>query len=120
MAPTPELTARLEAALRARRADLREELARELHGDDGLLELRSHRDETDPEISAPLDAVDMAQAMRDDAEFARIDSALQRLAHGDYGVCSDCGEAIDDARLLAEPTAQRCTACQQRYEHTHR
>ena len=70
-----------------------------------------------PEAGTDLGSIG---AMRDDAEFVRIDSALQRLAHGDYGVCSDCGESIDDARLLAEPTAQRCTACQQRFEHTHR
>ncbi len=106
-------------ALGSRRAVVLEELRGETHAEDGTLRLPTHRDETDVEVSDALDAVDMAQALRDDAELKRIDAALARLRDGTYGQCADCGDDIDAARLLAEPTALRCTECQSRFEKTH-
>ena len=50
------------------------------------------------------------QAMRD------IEAAFQRIKNGDYGVCSDCGDDIDFARLQAYPTAKRCIVCQEKRE----
>lgn len=32
------------------------------------------------------------------------------------GICSDCGEAIEEARRAANPAARRCIDCQRRYE----
>ena len=119
MATTSGPYAQQQQALRARRETLLAELRRELHGDDGLLGLRSHRDDTDPELSAPLDALDLAHALRDDAEFRRIEAALQRIDNGSYGSCADCGEPIEEHRLAAEPTALRCVGCQDRFERTH-
>ena len=58
-------------------------------------------------------------AARDASELAAIDQALQRLDTPDFGICIDCGAEIESARLLAEPTVLRCTACQQRFEHQH-
>ncbi|MDI3342078.1 MAG: TraR/DksA C4-type zinc finger protein [Sphaerobacter sp.] len=52
-----------------------------------------------------------------DREVADIDEALARLERGTYGVCIDCGELIDPARLKALPTAVRCLRCQTHYEH---
>jgi RNA polymerase-binding transcription factor DksA len=42
--------------------------------------------------------------------------ALARIAEGSYGTCSDCGEPIGGPRLNAQPTAERCIACQQKLE----
>lgn len=108
-----------EQALRARRGALLAELGRETHAEDGTLSLPSHRDETDAEISEALDAVDMAQTLRDDGELRRIDVALARIANGSYGTCLDCGTDIAPERLRAEPAALRCAACQSRFEKTH-
>lgn len=49
-----------------------------------------------------------------------IDTALLRIAEGNYGLCSDCGEVIDSNRLQAYPTAKRCLPCQARYEGRRR
>lgn len=51
------------------------------------------------------------------AELGEIDAALERIRAGSYGVCSDCGVAIADARLNAYPTARRCIGCQALAEH---
>lgn len=46
-----------------------------------------------------------------DTEISCIDRALDRLAQGRYGVCSQCGESIDAARLVAWPYADTCVNC---------
>lgn len=50
------------------------------------------------------------------AELAAIDAALERLAQGLYGQCTDCGVDIPQARLQAYPMALRCIACQTQAE----
>lgn len=41
-----------------------------------------------------------------------IDQALNRLETGTYGICTDCGENIQPARLDIMPTAALCIECQ--------
>src|SRR5215470_5842797 len=48
----------------------------------------------------------------------RLRIALSRMLDGQYGVCSECGEAIPPKRLLAVPDATTCVACQVRLERT--
>jgi DnaK suppressor protein len=40
-----------------------------------------------------------------------IEEALQRIEHGTYGVCRDCGGAIAPARLEAIPWTRVCITC---------
>lgn len=62
---------------------------------------------------------DLAMAIdeREAETLAAIDTALQRIASGDYGLCTDCGVDIPTARLHANPTALRCVTCQDKAEH---
>jgi RNA polymerase-binding protein DksA len=46
----------------------------------------------------------------------RIDDALDRLSEGTYGHCGDCGAPIEHKRLVADPAASLCIACQHRAE----
>jgi DnaK suppressor protein len=50
--------------------------------------------------------------------LARVDQALDRLDAGYFGSCCDCDGRITEARLRALPFAVRCTACEQRREHS--
>ena len=45
-------------------------------------------------------------------------AAEERVAAGRYGICIDCGRAIDYERLEAYPSAKRCLPCQQHREKT--
>jgi DnaK suppressor protein len=45
-----------------------------------------------------------------------VESARQRIAEGNFGVCVDCGTDIACERLLAYPTAKRCLSCQEKHE----
>ena len=48
----------------------------------------------------------------------RIDEALDRLAEGEYGLCSDCGQEISEKRLSAMPFAIRCCDCEEQVEES--
>jgi RNA polymerase-binding protein DksA len=110
----------LRNKLQQRRTQIVADLRDESISEDGTLAVRSHRGETDDEaVIESMDAVEIASTARDATELAAIDSALQRLDTPDFGVCIDCGADIPSARLMAEPTVLRCTACQQRFEHQH-
>jgi len=119
MSPSPQDLQDIEAALRERRAAVLDELRRETRDEDGLLSLPSHRGESDRGVDFEMEAVDLAQSLRDAGEIQAIDAALERLRDGSYGRCAGCGEAIDAQRLLAQPAALRCADCQQRFERSH-
>lgn len=50
------------------------------------------------------------------AELVELDRALDRLARGTYGLCVECGGAIDPERLAVLPEAARCITCQRHEE----
>jgi len=41
-------------------------------------------------------------------ELQAIEGALQRIDQGSFGVCTDCGQAIETRRLEVLPYAMRC------------
>ena len=41
-----------------------------------------------------------------------VEEALRRIDAGDYGVCANCEEEIQDKRLEAVPWARHCIKCQ--------
>ena len=64
-----------------------------------------------PEIGRE-DDIRLAEIEVDRQRLMDIEQAQLRLADGRYGVCMSCGEEIPRGRLLAQPTAIRCAACQ--------
>jgi DnaK suppressor protein len=44
-------------------------------------------------------------------QLREIDEALDRIREGTYGVCENCEEPIDPARLEAIPETRLCIAC---------
>ena len=79
-------------------------------------------------LNEVVDAVESAEAdIQEDIEFAlvqmksetlnKINDALTRLEHGDYGFCFDCGEEIAEKRLRALPFAVRCKDCEEAREN---
>jgi DnaK suppressor protein len=78
-------------------------------------------------LNEVLDAVESSEAdIQEDIEFAliqmksetlnKINDALVRLEHGNYGYCFDCGEEIAEKRLRALPFAVRCKDCEEARE----
>ena len=46
----------------------------------------------------------------------KIQSALQRIDDGSYGICEDCGEEIGVPRLKARPVTKLCINCKSKQE----
>jgi DnaK suppressor protein len=66
------------------------------------------------EISRELDA---RISMRHYKQIKEIEEALERLKHGEYGTCEECGETIPEPRLRLFPAAKLCVRCQEEYDH---
>ena len=67
------------------------------------------------EDDAPADAVDakgLMMVIRERQELQEIEAALARIRDGSYGICIDCGGEIGRERLIADPRAKHCLACQ--------
>ncbi|HNV88777.1 MAG TPA: TraR/DksA C4-type zinc finger protein [Methylotenera sp.] len=105
------------------------------------LELESLVDETqqemDPQLKASINEINGGAADVDDEAVADtivdvdnaiigmhlqkardLNTALDRIQTGTYGICIDCGDDISFERLTAYPTAKRCIICQSRREKT--
>jgi len=46
-------------------------------------------------------------------KLRQVKAALQRIAEGDYGLCSRCGKPIPPRRLEVLPWAVYCVPCQE-------
>jgi DnaK suppressor protein len=62
------------------------------------------------EISRELDA---RITMRQHRQIKEIQDALERLKHGEYGICEECGDPIPEQRLHLFPAARFCVRCQE-------
>lgn len=80
---------------------------------------------------SPGDELDSARALSDvemhaslieraEERLRAIDSALNLLEQGRYGICGQCGEEIPVERLRALPFATRCVDCQKKRNRDRR
>lgn len=78
----------------------------------------SHVDQHPGDVASDLVDQDRENAMLEAADDQRmqIRAALGRLEDGSYGVCTDCGQPIGEARLSVRPEAARCVQCQSKAE----
>lgn len=108
----------LQAALEARRASLAAQRSAHLGGGSRVEHAREMllQDGDDATQRDAEREVDFARTDRDAVALAEIDGALQRMAAGVYGLCTDCGSEIPAARLQLAPQAARCVACESAHE----
>jgi RNA polymerase-binding transcription factor DksA len=103
----------IRARLLARRAELQQRRRRI-----GVDLSRQHeplsRDSADRAIQLENDESLEAIGSAAVQEIEDIEVALNRMQHGQYGVCKICGEEISAARLAAVPHASVCQSCGQK------
>jgi DnaK suppressor protein len=108
--------------LRERHDELRADIRRELRKYDqeqyGRL-ADSVADAGERSVADLLVDLDLAEISRDVGEVREIEGALTRIATGVYGICTDCQEPVETARLHYLPSAARCLRCQRRLEQRH-
>jgi DnaK suppressor protein len=109
----------LAQRLASRRQTLRAEVQRELQNSDDprIVGFKNELAATEDWVLADILAdLDIAMVTRDIAELSAVEAALARVEDGSYGTCVDCAEPIGWPRLNAQPTAERCIACQEKLE----
>lgn len=92
----------------------------------GLADLRIGPNDELSDLDQHLadDATDLFEEERDEGLAQRLQEDLdaiaraeKRLEEGKYGMSVDSGEPIPDARLEAQPWAERTVEEQERYDH---
>lgn len=97
----------------------RDALRKALAGDLSLLnELRqqSGGDVVDVALDTAQDEISSQLAEVESRELAHIESALEKMRDGEYGLCDGCTKPIPLARLQALPYASTCIECQREAE----
>lgn len=111
---TPELQARLRKELETERAALVDEL-REYGADpqsERVERIKGIDDNFADSAAATAERSETLAFIEKARErLAEVDTALERMDRGTYGVCVDCGATIPEARLEARPLSVRCVAC---------
>jgi DnaK suppressor protein len=112
MALTPQQLEHYRQLLTARR----DELARGTVRAESEVSEQEDLERADPADLAIADnAKDelLQSAGRDSEQLAQVEDALRAIEAGTYGVCSECGEEIPQARLNAVPWATLCVKDQE-------
>ena len=101
------LTEEYEGLVRTlnRNREAEEEILVEKTEDEGDLALISHN----KELLYNLHETDFRR-------LKAIEDALKRIQREEYGVCTGCGEDINEKRLVAVPWATMCIDCQEEAE----
>jgi DnaK suppressor protein len=110
----------LRRTLLERKAELASEVedgARRRLEENQLLNARTEvGDSGDASTATEQSDLRNSQIERDLVELRAVDAALARFEEGTYGLCTRCGGEIGEARLRANPAAERCIACQTAFE----
>lgn len=75
--------------------------------------VRRSLDSDSEERAKQLDDSEVVDALGNEAreELRKISAALRRMDSGEYGLCTECGEQIDEKRIAAHPYASQCIDC---------
>lgn len=69
-------------------------------------------DENADEVSAFSDRLSLGTRLEKNLE--EVNTALEKINQGRYGICEKCNRPVDEKRLKAFPTAKECLACKDR------
>lgn len=106
----PDRLARFRALLENLKTELEENLS----------ELEAEAQPIAPDVSLgrltrqeAMQAQNIAKEGLEQRKFRlkRVNAALDRVYHGSYGECLECGEAIAEGRLEIQPEAALCIRC---------
>lgn len=110
-----EAVENMREVLITRRDALRKALAGDLSALKDLRE-QSGGDVVDFALDSAQDEISSQLAQVESRELSNIETALERMKEGTYGLCEGCGNSIPLIRLQALPYATCCINCQQELE----
>ena len=92
--------------------DLKEEVSQELLAEGPMCQSDANGSVEDEVSEATAVEINFAHRHQLEEELCAISRAQDRLIDGTYGKCEDCGERIDQARLVVNPYVSLCLDCQ--------
>lgn len=113
MATKRQLKRRLLAERDRLRRELGETMEQALAGSRGAFEEHSGYSTEEADVGTQTYEQELAVGLERHrrALLMEIEDALKRMENGTYGICEDCNEKIDPARLEALPWATTCLRC---------
>lgn len=113
-------TERLRRLLLEKRAEIlkeaKEEIKRFQSGENKQL-IETVMDDADLSVVDIAEDISLKQLSNHRETLLKIDTALQKLNEGTYGLCEECGEEISEKRLFIMPFAIYCRDCQEHKEN---
>ena len=106
---------RLKNALVAQQAELNSQLS-DLTEVAAYEHLGYSNHQADDASAAFDQAKDVSLRRNAEGLLKQVNAALRRLDLGTYGLCVECNQPIDTARLKAIPYAELCMDCQRKRE----
>src|SRR3989344_955445 len=97
-----------------------EEFKTILEAKKGALETHIHDLERTPDMGDDIDSLEeeasetqelgnqMSVSQEYREQLAEVDSALRKIARGEYGTCEQCGRDIETAILTIDPESRLC------------
>lgn len=103
---------------------VKETLIQRKHEMESALTAQSHerltdgmvQDSADEALSLSMEKLQNSLQRIEIDELRLMESALERINRGEYGICVDCSEPISERRLEHFPYAARCIVCQETFE----
>jgi DnaK suppressor protein len=115
----PEKNIALRRFLINRREDIlreaKNEISKYIKGETRQL-VESALDDGDWSVIDLSEDISLRQLSAHRGTLLKIDEALRKLDDSTYGICEDCGEAINERRLKIMPFAIYCVECQEKLE----
>jgi RNA polymerase-binding transcription factor len=115
----PTRYAELKRMLEERRRDLQAEVQgrmRDVRAESQGGKANDVFDDVESSEADIQDDIELALIQMKSETLNKINDALVRLEHGDYGYCFECGAEIAEKRLRALPFAVRCKNCEEARE----
>ncbi len=81
-----------------------------------LQESHSKGDLADQAAALEIQRIKSALSSIERQRLQNIDNALKKIEEGTYGICAECGELIDERRLMVKPFAIYCVKCREKKE----
>ena len=81
-----------------------------------LSESQAKGDLADQATALELQRIKSALSSIEKQKLVNIDNALKKIEEGTYGICAECGELIDERRLMIKPFAIYCIKCREKKE----
>ena len=108
----------LQTALLQRKAEIEQRMQQVRDGQSRAEHARNVllQDEGDAPQRSSDREIDLAMSNLGAVDLTRVQTALDRMAAGTYGLCDACGGEIAFARLQLEPQTAHCVACKSQWE----